>query len=90
MARNAVGYESVLPSFLRRWLGIPIEIEIERIPSNGPEWIASIPGTGMRGYGWSDEAAIGNLMLTHRSYFGFILKAEREDRRREEKIRCSG
>jgi hypothetical protein len=49
--------------------GVPIIVK--HVRSDGPEWFASIPGTKMHGAGWTDEAAIGNLIRNHRFELGF-------------------
>ena len=56
---------------IRLWLLAQVgrvPIEVERIPSDtgGPEWFARIPGTDLRGDGYSYEAAIGALIESHR------------------------
>ena len=56
---------------IRLWLlalfgRLPIEIELIPSDTGGSEWFARIPGTDLRGDGYSYEAAIGALIKSDR------------------------
>jgi hypothetical protein len=57
-----------------RVAGVPIVVIWN--PDDRPEWNATIPGTDLRGAGWTVEAAVGHLIEHNQRELGFRIQVD--------------